>query len=74
MPGSLTESLELFWVSFPAETSYSRRDFWESFFQALFSVQHSKKGGKWTRVLRISFRNNLGTIFILEKPLKLLLV
>ena len=27
MPRSLTRSLELFWVSFPAENSYSRRDF-----------------------------------------------
>ena len=52
---SLAESLELFGVSFPAETSYTRRDFWESNFRHFLASNMAKKRGKWTRVVVISF-------------------
>ena len=74
MPGSLAEKSRLI------RGLVSRRDFLietrllEVQFQAFFIVKYGKKGGKWTKVVGISFTNYLNTIFIFEKALKLQLI
>ena len=66
MARSLVRSLELFGVSFPAETSYSIRDFWGTYFRHFLASNMAKNIKKLTRVVGISFTNDLNTILTHE--------
>ena len=74
MPGSLAEKSRLVRGLVSPLRLLNRDETFGSPISGFFRVKYGKKGGKWTKVVGISFTNYLNTISTFEKALKLQLI